>query len=49
MESKAISALVDCAEKHNRNAIVSGKVYNYDDTNTLQYIGNTHHKGDHLY
>lgn len=45
IDEKAISALVDCAEKHHRNAIVSGKVYNYDGTNTLQYIGNKYHKG----
>lgn len=41
MDKKAISALVDCGERHDKQAIVSGKVYNYDGTDTLQYIGNT--------
>ena len=41
MDSEAIRGLVACAEKHEQSAIVSGKVYNYDGTDTLQYIGNT--------
>ena len=39
IDSTAISQLVETAERYNRNAIVSGKVYNYDEKNTLQYIG----------
>ena len=39
IHESAISELVACAEKHNSNAIVSGKVYNYDEKDTLQYIG----------
>lgn len=35
----SISSLVNCAEKHEGLAIVSGKVYNYDEKDTLQYIG----------
>ena len=45
IDTKAIPALVETAENHNQNAIVSGKVYNYDEKDTLQYIGNTHDKG----
>ncbi len=39
VDSKAISELVDCSERHLRKTIVSGKVYNYDEKDTLQYIG----------
>lgn len=42
LDSLAIDALVSCAEKHEHHAIVSGKVYNYDGTDTLQFIGNSH-------
>jgi len=42
MDGAAISGLVTCAEKHEQHAIVSGKVYNYDGTDTLQFIGNAH-------
>lgn len=49
MDDGAINGLVICAEKQEKNAIVSGKVYNYDGTDTLQYIGNTYQdKGDIL-
>jgi GT2 family glycosyltransferase len=39
IDSKAISNLLKVAEKYERKAIVSGKVYNYDEKETLQYIG----------
>ena len=40
IDFKGISCLVASAHKHKNNAIVSGKVYNYDDKDTLQFIGN---------
>jgi GT2 family glycosyltransferase len=40
IDPSAIKALVETAEKHQNNALVSGKVYNYDNKNNLQYIGN---------
>jgi len=40
IESDAISALVNTAQSHKNNVIVSGKVYNYDEKDTLQTIGN---------
>lgn len=39
IDINAIKNLVDVSEKHNRKVIVSGKVYNYDEKDTLQYIG----------
>jgi len=36
----AISALVESAIRHNNKAIISGKVYNYYEKDTLQTIGN---------
>lgn len=39
IDSSAIKNLVECAERHNQKAIISGKVYNYDEKDTLQYIG----------
>ncbi|EGR0093535.1 glycosyltransferase family 2 protein [Vibrio vulnificus] len=39
IDQDAISSLVECAERYNEKAIVSGKVYNYDERDTLQYIG----------
>ena len=39
IDDKAIEELVITSEKHNGKAIVSGKVYNYDEKDTLQYIG----------
>lgn len=39
IDENAIKELVFTSEKHNNNAIVSGKVYNYDEKDTLQYIG----------
>ena len=42
IDSRAITQLVDCAARYNDGAIVSGKVYNYDGSNTLQFIGNVH-------
>jgi len=35
----SISALVDCAKRHDNLAIVSGKVYNYGEKDSLQYVG----------
>lgn len=40
IDKSAINALVETAQKHKDNAIVSGKVYNYDEKDTLQTIGN---------
>jgi GT2 family glycosyltransferase len=40
IDAKAITALVSTAQNHDNMAIVSGKVYNYDEKDTLQYIGN---------
>ncbi|PQJ73796.1 glycosyltransferase family 2 protein [Polaribacter gangjinensis] len=42
IDENAIKELIITAEKHNGNAIVSGKVYNYDEKDTLQYIGNVY-------
>lgn len=39
IDKEAILALVETAEKYSGNAIVSGKVYNMDKPDTLQYIG----------
>jgi len=39
IDKEAMQALVETAEKYNGNAIVSGKVYNMDKPDTLQYIG----------
>jgi GT2 family glycosyltransferase len=39
IDPNAIQSLVNCCDSHDRKAIVSGKVYNYDEKNTLQYIG----------
>ncbi len=38
----AIKELVVAAKNHEDNAIISGKVYNYDEKDTLQYIGNVY-------
>ncbi|GGH74533.1 glycosyltransferase family 2 protein [Phaeocystidibacter marisrubri] len=40
IDSKAITELIQTAKKHDNKAIVSGKVYNYDEQDTLQFIGN---------
>ena len=40
IDVEAITAFVDTAKKHENNAIVSGKTYNYDEKDTLQFIGN---------
>ncbi|MHC1776989.1 MAG: glycosyltransferase family 2 protein [Lentimicrobium sp.] len=50
IDSKAISNLVEVAMKHQNLAIVSGKVYNMDEPETLQYIGQkciNHNKFDY--
>jgi GT2 family glycosyltransferase len=39
IDKEAISELVKTGEKYNGEAIVSGKVYNMDEPDTLQYIG----------
>jgi GT2 family glycosyltransferase len=39
LDKKAIKSLVETAVKYGDKAIVSGKVYNMDEPNTLQYIG----------
>ncbi|MDD4729967.1 MAG: glycosyltransferase family 2 protein [Dysgonamonadaceae bacterium] len=39
LDNLAIKSLVDIAIEYDNNAIVSGKVYNMDEPNTLQYIG----------
>lgn len=39
IDKDAMHALVETAEKYGGNAIVSGKVYNMDKPDTLQYIG----------
>lgn len=39
IDENAIKELVITSQKHYGNAIVSGKVYNYDEKDTLQYIG----------
>lgn len=39
IDESAIASLVECAERRGRRAIVSGKVYNYDEKDMLQYIG----------
>lgn len=39
LDKRAIKSLVITAQKYQDNAIVSGKVYNMDEPNTLQYIG----------
>lgn len=39
IDPSALSNLVAVQESHQNKAIVSGKVYNYDDRETLQYIG----------
>jgi len=40
LDAGAMNGLIEAAIKHNDNAIVSGKVYNYDEKDTYQYIGN---------
>lgn len=40
IDVSAISALVATALRYDNNAIISGKVYNYDEKDTLQFIGN---------
>jgi len=39
IDQRAIEALVLVGEKYSGKAIVTGKVYNYDNKQTLQYIG----------
>lgn len=39
IDGSAIKNLVECGERHDHKAIISGKVYNYDEKDTLQYIG----------
>jgi GT2 family glycosyltransferase len=40
IDDNAISELARVARRHDNNAIISGKVYNYDEQDTLQFIGN---------
>ena len=40
LDSFAIQELVDTARRYQDNCIVSGKTYNMDEPDTLQYIGN---------
>lgn len=42
IDPDAIKELIITCEKHEGTAIVSGKVYNYDEKDTLQYIGNVY-------
>jgi GT2 family glycosyltransferase len=39
IEQNSISNLVDCCIKYNNKAIVTGKVYHYDEPNKLQDVG----------
>ena len=39
MDKDAVKELITTSEKYNKNCIVSGKVYNMDEPDTLQYIG----------
>jgi GT2 family glycosyltransferase len=39
LDKDAIEALVSCSKNFNNNAIVTGKVYHFDQPNKLQYIG----------
>ena len=39
IDSYALTELMHTAEKYDRNAIVSGKIYNLDDPTRIQYIG----------
>lgn len=39
IDVKAISALVECSNKYQNKAIITGKVYNIDEPDTLQYVG----------
>jgi GT2 family glycosyltransferase len=39
LDKDSIKSLVETSKKYNDKAIVSGKVYNMDEPNTLQYIG----------
>ena len=39
IDKSALTELVITAEKYERNAIISGKIYHYDDPDRLQYIG----------
>ena len=39
IDNDAVSEIVKCCKKFNNNAIVSGKVYHYDDPERLQYVG----------
>lgn len=42
IDSNAIKELIITCEKHKGTAIISGKVYNYDEKDTLQYIGSVY-------
>jgi len=39
IDKHAISALVEASKMYNDNAIVTGKVYHFDNPNKLQYVG----------
>lgn len=39
IDKNAIKSLVDAGERYDQNAIMSGKVYHYDNPDTLQYVG----------
>ena len=39
IDKNAVNELVNCCKTNYNNAIVSGKVYNYDDPQCLQYVG----------
>lgn len=44
IDKNAITALISTVQRYDDNAIVSGKVYNYDEKDTLQFIGNAKSK-----
>jgi GT2 family glycosyltransferase len=44
LDKDAVSELFSAAKRYNNNAIVSGKVYHYDNKNYLQTIGNAKSK-----
>ena len=42
IDSKAVGELVKASDRNNKNAIVTGKVYHYDDSKRLQDIGHNY-------
>lgn len=48
IDSEAISYLVDAGIRHQNKAIISGKVYHYDEPNRIQYIGGIMQKQKYL-